>query len=158
MGTTVVMLLAACVGLAGLGYYLGYARPTRVLAWLGQASFIFLTFFMAPLLAVVLWLQFGAKDRLSKAGIVPHPAIEETVGVAMGLGDNPTWVFALDASADPIIDFYHVEGNRPGWELVSKGHELLVLRRDRKKMIIGTYKGWRSHTITYQLTEKADSS
>ncbi|MFQ5917747.1 MAG: hypothetical protein ACE5I0_08065, partial [Candidatus Binatia bacterium] len=97
--------------------------------------------------------QSGAENRLARVGIVPHPSIEETVGVAMGVGDNPIWMFTVDAPAESIADFYRTEANRQGWNLTNDSPTMLILNRGEKKMVIGVHEGWDSRTVTYTLTE-----
>lgn len=153
MQTSIIVLLVICLYLAVQGYYFGFIRPPRVFAWLQQATFVFMAFLMIPFLAGVLWLQSGAENRLARVGIVPHPSIEETVGVAMGVGDNPIWMSTVDAPAESIADFYRTEANRQGWNLTNDSPTMLILNRGEKKMVIGVHEGWDSRTVTYTLTE-----
>ena len=112
---------------------------------------------MIPILVIVLWLQHTATDRLiKKTGIVPHPSIVETIGVATGVrvvGNDPTWMFKVEASREEVMNFYRKEGNRHGWSLVSD-NIMIILERDDQSMSISHYKDWKTSKIIYILNHK----
>jgi hypothetical protein len=153
MQFSIIIILIFCIILAGQGYYSGYYRPTAILAWLAQAGFIFMTFLMIPILIIVLWLQSGAQDRLAGTRFIPHPSIEETVGIAAGVGKNPKWAFKTEASEDSIFNFYRDKENRKGWELINDDSIMMIFQEGKKKMVIGVSKGWSPNTLIYSLTE-----
>ncbi len=152
MQSSVILLLIGCAVLAALWYYIGFVRPPEGLAWLAQAGFVFFTFFLIPLLAGVLWLQAGATARLAETGIAPHPTIKEAVGVTMGVGEDPTWVFEVEAPPEAIATFYRTADNRPGWDLISGDPSIMILKRGNETMVIGAHQSWTSRTLTYMLT------
>ncbi len=107
------------------------------LAFLQQTTFVVTTFILIPFLLIVLWLQWVAKDRLVETGIIPHPSITETVGITVGVGAHPIWMFDVEASASDVADFYRATANRPGWDLTTDTPILLILRRGSETMVIG---------------------
>jgi hypothetical protein len=154
MQTSIIVILLICIILAAEGCYAGFIRPIRVFAWMAQAGFIFMTFGMIPCLIIALWLQSGAKERLARTGFVPHPSIKESVGIATGIGKNPTWTFKTEESDKSIADFYRLEKNRKGWKLANNRSLMMIFEKDKKKMVIGVHKGWTSNTLIYMLTEE----
>ena len=113
-----------------------------------------MSFVIVPVLSIVLLLQGGAKGRLVEVGITPHPAIEETIGVAAGIGSTPLWVFRVNTTAESVAEFYRTEANREGWKLLSDSRDALILGRDHNRMSIGVYQAPRSRTLTYLLTKE----
>jgi len=83
--------------LAAEGYYFGFVRPPKVLAWLQQATFILMLLMMIPLVSFALWKQAGAVERLANTGVKPHPGILHSVGLATG---PSTWVFKAKNTSD----------------------------------------------------------
>jgi hypothetical protein len=152
METTLIILVSFCTLLAAQGYYFGFKKPPPVLAYLQQTTFVVMTFILIPFLLIVLWLQWGAKDRLAETGILPHPSITEALGIAVGVGANPIWLFEVEASASAVADFYRATTNRPGWNLTTDTHILLILRRGSEKMVVGISEKQGSSTLSFQLT------
>ena len=97
MDHTLIFLLIFSLALAVVSYYFGIHRPLPVGAWRSQSAFVVLTFMLIPILVYVLVDQSGAIGRLEGTGIRAHPGIKESVGIANGKGDNPTWVFEVQA-------------------------------------------------------------
>jgi len=156
MQNFVIVILIISVLLAAQGYYCGYYRPTVIHAWLAQAGFFFMSFVLIPFLAVALWLQSGAQDRLVAIGFVPHPSIEEVAGIAVGYGKNPKWAFASNAKRDEIVNFYRDEKNRAGWKLINSSSMMLIFKKDNLEMDVGLSKGWLANTLIFSLEENIE--
>ena len=157
MQTSIIITLFISIILAAYGFYAGYYRPTAKLTWLAQACFGCMIFLMIPILIIVLWVQTSAQDRLSETGFIPHPAIEETVGVTAGFGKNAKWVFKTDATKDSIFNFYRDEDNSLGWELINEKSDVLIFRKGkRKKIVIGLNQGKSSNTLRFTLKVYTD--
>jgi hypothetical protein len=54
MQNSLIFLLIISLVLSLQGYYFGFFRPIRVLAWLAQATFVISTFMLIPSLVYVL--------------------------------------------------------------------------------------------------------
>ena len=150
MDKSIILLLVFSLILSGISFYLGYWRPSVNFSGFAKVSFIFCTFFLTPALAVVLFLQSTAKDRLSETGFVPYPQIKETVGIAFGTGENPTWIFKIKGE-NYIESFYSYESNRPGWKLIKSSENMQTYQKGSRIMSIGHQKGWTSSSIIYML-------
>ena len=150
MDKSIILLLAFSVILSVISYYIGYMKPTLNFSWFAKVSFLSATFLLIPVLALVLFFQNTAKERLEKTGFVPYPNIKETVGIAFGTGNNPTWIFKIK-DYNYIEEFYSDESNRPGWKLIKSSENLQTFQKGNKKMSIGQQKGWTSSSIIYML-------
>lgn len=146
MQTQLLALLIIFVILAAQGYYFGFVRPPKALAWLHQATFILMIFMMIPLVSFVLWKQAGAVERLASRGVNPHPDIVYPIGVATGPG---TWVFKAKSTPEDIVSFYHLEDNLAGWKMVSSSDNMLVFFNGDEKMTISMSQDADSTTIIY---------
>ena len=155
MQDSIIIILSGCIILAAYGFYAGFIRREPLTDWKARAGFVFLVSVIIPLLIIVLWLQSGAKGRLARTGFVPHPSVEESVGISVGIGKRPTWVFKFHASEKSIADFYRLEENREGWNLTNNNPLMMILKKDKTTMVIGVNKGLRSNTIIYMLTKEA---
>lgn len=153
MQDSIIIILLAFTIMAAYGYYVGFIRRDPLIGWLAQAGFVFSICVMIPFLIIVLWLQSGAKDRLARIGFVPHPSIEESVGISVGIGKRPIWVFETHASEKSIADFYSVEKNREGWSLTNNNPVMMIFKKDKMTMVIGVAKEWTSSSIIYKLSE-----
>jgi hypothetical protein len=157
MQPQMILLLIVCILLAAQGYYLGFIRPPRALAYLAKATFIFMSFVMVPLLSYTLYLQFGAVERLSRTGLVPHPKIAHAVGLATGKGANPTWVFKLNqvnqTAQKSALDFYLLPENIDGWEFYSKSESMIFLSSSQGKMTIMTGNSGGAEIIIYMASQ-----
>ena len=91
-------------------------------------------------------------ESSTETGIILHPAIEGTFGVAMGVGDNPTWIFSTDVSTESIACLHGKESNWIGWELIGENPEPIILRRDKERMAIAHHLPWSNRTVKYILT------
>ena len=112
---------------------------------------------MIPSLIIVLWVQSSAQERLAETGFIPHPAIEETVGLTAGFGKNAKWAFKTDAAKDSIFNFYRDEDNSLDWELINEKSDVLILRKGiRKKMVVGLNQGRSSNTLRFTQTVFTD--
>jgi hypothetical protein len=141
MQNSLLLLLIFSLVLSLQGYYFGFYRPLAVLSWLAQSTFVIATFLLIPILIYVLVTQAGAIERLESIGIRAFPGIKESVGIANGRGDNPTWVFEVQAGSDEIREFYISAENTGDWSFqgddginmrFSKNDQLLkIAYRDR---------------------------
>jgi hypothetical protein len=147
-------LLVFCIFLSIQGYYFGFIRPPAVLAWLSQATFVTSTFLLTPFLVFALVNQAGAIERLEETGLQPHPGIIESVGIANGQGDQPTWVFAVRANSRDIREFYTSTANIGDWSF--EGDDGLYMRftKDGMEMKIAHQDGHTSDTLIYMLEKQ----
>lgn len=157
MQPSIIVILLFIIIMACSGYYLHYYRPERIWAYKAQASYIFLTFILIPFLVVVLWLQSDAPNKLKKTGFTPHPSIQESVGIAVGIGKNPNWVFKTPQDKTLIFNFYRDKRNRRGWEIVNDSSFMLNFKQEKKKMTILFSEGRLTNTLIFSLTRQADN-
>ena len=150
MEKSILLLLFFSVLLGVSGYYIGFVKPPKTFAWLAKATF-FCSLVLIPILCLVLWFQSGAKERLSNTGFVPHPNIEEPIGIAFGIGKNPIWIFKTDDDKNSVFNFYNESASRPGWELTSNEGSYLLFKQGNKEMTVGHQEGWISNSIVFML-------
>ena len=148
MQPQLVVLLIICVVLATQGYYFGFVRPPKVLAWLQQATSILMLFIMIPLVSFALWKQTGAVERLENSGVKPHPGILHPVGLATG---PSTWVFKAKSNPEDIKSFYYSEDSFEGWEIISSSDNMLIVSNGDEKMTISMSRAADSTTIIYMM-------
>ena len=154
MQTSLILLFLFTLVMAGISFLIGFMRPQRPGTWLSKAGFIIWLFLLAPFLTYVLYQQHGSVEKLEQTGFTAHPATVEAVGLANGAGENPTWLFKIDATPDEVLDFYNVPESHPGWALVAKTPKLLMFRKGEKKMDIFASKGWGDTSVMYKLTDR----
>lgn len=130
-------------------YYMFIVKRYQDLALQGRASIFIQLFVITPVILIVLLNQSGAEYRLNKAGFNPHPEFCGTVGVAAGMGENPTWLFSIDSDIASTIQFYRDRKNRKGWTLSSENKNMLVFIKDDKKMSILI----NSENVAFSLTQ-----
>ncbi|MFP4315878.1 MAG: hypothetical protein ACLFQR_06610 [Desulfovibrionales bacterium] len=147
------LLLGLWIGLAGLGFWFGFARPVRFLRSLPQAVFFISTFILVPATAFVIWEQASQTGSLQSYDIPPHPALERTTSSTTGTGESPLWVFRASADAQSIVLFYRKRANRPGWELKYITPVQIVLRRKGQELIISAQDHHQGSIVTYLLRE-----
>ena len=148
MQPQIVVLLIICIVLAAQGYYFGFVRPPKVLAWLQQATFVLMLFMMIPLVSFVLWKQAGAIERLESTGIKPHPGILYPIGLATG---PSTWVFKAKSNPEDVHAFYHSEDSFDGWKIISSSESMLVVSNGDQKITISISRNGDSTTIIYMV-------
>lgn len=153
MQTSLLLLLIFSLFLSLQGYYLGFYRPPAVLAWLAQSTFVIATFMLMPLLVYVLVLQSGAIERLESAGIRPFPGIRESVGIATGRGDNPTWVFEVRASSEELREFYGSGENTGEWSFQADDGIFLRFTQNEQVMKIAFRDNVSSDTLIYMIED-----
>ncbi|NWH05746.1 hypothetical protein [Desulfobacter latus] len=148
MQPQLVVLLIICIVLAVQGYYFGFIRPPKVLAWLQRATFILMIFLMIPLVSFTLWKQAGAIERLASIGVKPHPGILHPIGLATG---PSTWVYKNKSKPEDIKSFYHAENSFEGWEIISSSDNMLIVSSGNRKMAISMSREADSTTIIYHM-------
>lgn len=148
MQPQLVGLIIICAVLAAQGYYFGFVRPPKVLAWLQQATFILMLFMIIPLVLFVIWKQDGAAERLASTGVKPHPSILHAVGLATG---PSKWVFKVKSNPEGVKSFYHSEDSLEGWELISRSDSMLIVSNGEEKMTISMSRNADSTTIIYMM-------
>ena len=136
MSTPLIILLVICIIIGSVGYYLGFYRPVRVMAWQPKAAFVVMAFILIPLLIFVLWSQHDAPNKVAHMGFKLHPSTMRSIGIP-GIGTNPSWAFEMKQGKEVVFDFYKDEKNRLGWELVFENKEMLVFNKKNRKMIVG---------------------
>lgn len=148
MQPQLVVLLIICAVLASQGYYFGFVRSPKALAWLQQATFILMLFMIIPLVSLVLWKQSGAVERLASTGVKPHPGILYPVGLATG---PSKWVFKAKSTPEDIISFYHLKDSLDGWVLISRSDSMLIVANGEENMTISMSRNTDSQTIIYMM-------
>jgi energy-coupling factor transporter transmembrane protein EcfT len=154
MQSSLIFLFIFSLVMAGISFFIGFMRPYRPGTYLSKAGFIIWLFLLAPFLTWVLYQQSGSVDRLEHTGFTAHPATVEAVGLANGAGENPTWLFKVDATPDEVLDFYNAPESHPGWALVAKTPKLLMFRKGEKKMDIFASDDWRNTSVMYKLSSR----
>lgn len=153
MQSSLIILLIFCALLAAQGFYFGFIKPPRTLAWLQQSTFIIMTFMLIPFLIVVLIQQQGDIEKLAQTGFMPHPAITKSVG----LTGESTWVFEIDASENEVRDFYKNPENTGDWKLTIDTGVMMIFSLDSQKMTIGYREGRGANTLSYMLSEESNN-
>ena len=126
----------ALVGLAAFSFYLGYVLPSGVYYGRIRAGFTALVVVLIPLVTVVLVEQASAVRRLEAHDVTVLPEARHVMGIAVGRGAEPTWVFRASMNDAAILDFYDDPTTRAGWELAEHGALLRVLRRGTSVMTV----------------------
>ena len=157
MQNSLVWLFVFCLFMAGLSYYIGFVRPPRVLAWLSKAGFLIWLFLLTPILVYVLYQQSGSIDRLESTGFVAHPGIVESVGIANGVGENPTWLFRINSDGTDILEYYRSPDSRPGWEMSGGNEMVLMFKRERQRMAVAVRKGWSDSSLMFRLSKEQNA-
>lgn len=140
------------IGMAVVLFRIGFARSAPAGAARAQAGFVMIAAVLVPALLVTLALQATARGRLERLGIRLPAGVGSAVGVAVGLGPEPTWVFRLrDAELDPAVHFRE-ESVRPGWELLSS-EGVVTLHRAGEALTV--MRSRTSGTVTFQLRAQA---
>jgi len=136
MDTSLIITLSALLLFAWVLYYYLFIKRESDFFFLGKSGLFIIIFFIAPILATTLYYQSGAKEKLQKSGFTPHSSFESSVGVAVGTGDNPIWMFSTELDKAPIIDFYKQEQNHQGWKLSGEDEKWLTFTKNNKIMRI----------------------
>ena len=136
MDTSLIITLSALLLFAWALYYYLFIKREPDFFFLGKSGLVIIMFLIVPILATILYYQAGAKDRLKKSGFTPHSSFESSVGVAVGTGDNPIWMFSTELDKASIIDFYKQEQNHQGWKLEGEDEKWLTFTKNDKKMRI----------------------
>ncbi len=170
MDPELLCVLIVLVLLAAGGIYWGFfSRGRTLLTSRLQAGALTLIFLVIPAVLLVLAEQRHAVARLAREGIVPHPSIENAVGVAAGKGPGPlsvllrraglrgsTWLFDLKGSPENVLAFYRNPAHAPGWTLTEDGPAMLILRRGPETMSISARKGLASRQISYTVSDSRE--
>jgi len=136
MDTSLIITLSALLLFAWVLYYYLFIKHESDFFFLGKSGLFIIIFFIVPILATTLYYQSGAKEKLQKSGFTPHSSFESSVGVAVGTGDNPIWMFSTELDKAPIIDFYKQEQNHQGWKLSGEDEKWLTFTKNNKIMRI----------------------
>ena len=136
MDTLLIITLSALLLFAWALYYYLFIKRAPDFFFLGKSGLFIVMFFIAPIMATTLYYQAGAKDKLEKTGFTPHPSLQSSIGVAVGTGENPIWMFSTELDKVAIIDFYKQEQNHQGWTLSGEDEKWLIFKKNNKKMRI----------------------
>ncbi len=140
MDTSLIITLAGLLLFAWALYYYLFIKRESDFFFLGKSGLFIIMLFIAPIIATTLYYQSGAKDKLKKSGFTPHSSFESSIGVAVGTGDNPIWMFSTELDKTSIINFYKQEQNHQGWELEGEDEKWLTFIKKDKKMRINISK------------------
>lgn len=127
-----------------LAFYVVLAMVCFHFGWRGAHSdyrarggFLLCVLVFIPTVLFFRWAHATAEARLQAAGVTPHPAIAEPMGMATGLEHaSPTWVFALNEPGSTALAFYRDPSHLAGWRLDADAGNMLVFRRDGRRLII----------------------
>ena len=136
MEISLISILCGCISFAALLYYFIFAKKEADLGGRGRAGIFSILFVIVPIILIVLFMQFEAESNLVKMGFKPHPSFSSSVGAATGTGENPTWVFSTTGETGSILQFYKNPSNHDGWTLNVENQNLLIFRKDSKKMSV----------------------
>ena len=136
MDTSLIITLSALLLFAWALYYYLFIKRESDFFFLGKSGLFIIMIFIAPIIATTLYYQSGAKDKLKKSGFTPHSSFESSVGVAVGTGDNPIWMFSTESDKVSIVDFYKQEQNHQGWKIKSENEKWLTFIKNDKQMRI----------------------
>lgn len=136
MELSLILILGSCILFAAVLYYFLFVKREADLGERGKAGIFTIFFVIAPIILIVLLMQFGAESRLEKLGFKPHPSFSSSVGAATGVGENPIWIFSATGNPDSIFQFYKDPRNHAGWSLQAENTNGLVFRKDKNKMSI----------------------
>ena len=136
MDTSLIITLIGLLLFSWALYYYLFIKQESDFFFLGKSGLFIIMFFIAPIIATTLYYQSGAKEKLQKTGFTPHSSFESSVGVAVGTGDNPIWMFTTKLDKVSIIDFYKQKQNHQGWTLTGEDEKWLMFTKRDKKMRI----------------------
>jgi len=136
MDLSLIALLGGCLLLAALLAYVIFVRREHLIVSWGRSGLVTLLFMLIPLVVISLWYQAGAETRLEQIGFTRYPGVVSSSGLAVGLGENPVWVFTVEGDAERALDFYRRAENRRGWALVSEGASLLLFEREGRLLAV----------------------
>lgn len=144
MDYSIIWLLVWMIIFDAASFYLGFIKPPWIWSRHSKASFIGLTFLLIPFVIFVLWGQSTAIERLEAEGIVPHPAITNSVGITTGIITEGTFLFEADTTPQEAMNFYMEESNRPGWTLNSQSPVMHIFIKDGRQLVIAANREWSS--------------
>ena len=156
MQISLIGILIFSTFFAGVTYYLGYYRSKEPFYWLSQSSFIITIFLLIPLLLIVLWLQNDSQNKLAEIGFVPVSSIQQSVGISVGIGENPTWIFETNQGKEAVFSFYRNKNNRQNWELVSDTPAILLFKQENRKMVIALSEVRTTNTLIFSLNNNSN--
>ncbi len=145
----IITLLALLLFSWSLYYYL-FIKCRSDFFFLGKLGLLIIMLIIVPILTTTLYYQYGAKDRLKKSGFIPHPALESSVGISVGTGNNPIWIFSTELDKETLVDFYKKEQNHKGWKLIKEDEKWLIFTKDEENMRINIS----NNAILFMITPK----
>ena len=129
MDPSLLTFLVACVVWFGLLYWVFIVRRASDLGAGGRAAIIVIGTVIVPALVLTLWLQNRSTSQLEALGLGVFHGLENSVGVATGTGEQPTWVYTLNATEADLLNFYRDPGNHVGWAVTASSDDRVELRR-----------------------------
>ena len=90
-----------------------------------------------PIVALALWVQYGAEERLAEIGITPWAGLVEVQGMVAGRGERRrSWTFTIDGEARELIEFYSDPAHLGGWQISEQTWQTLILHRGEERLQI----------------------
>ena len=126
----------------------GAFGPPGSTDWRVLTGFLITGFVLLPSTIAVLAAQAGAERRLAAVGIAPHPDLRHSVGIAVGLGDRPFWVFVADPGDEDPLGFYDDPANLDGWHVLERSPGMRILGSDGRRASVS----WSLASRTLQVT------
>jgi hypothetical protein len=135
--------------LAALSFRFGFhADPVKRISRL-QGAFLVFGFMLLPGLVITLGLQATARGRLERLGVSLPDRLGAPQGIAVGVGSQPTWLFATAAAPEEILGHYQHAAARGTWEVVRQSDLMIVLaRRDERLAIAASSSGHVAFTLS----------
>ncbi len=141
MNQTLIWFVIACLLWVALLYWIFIVRREPDLGAGGRSAIVIVGGLIIPVLIAALWIQSQSVSRLEKLGLTVFDGLGSTVGIAAGIGENPIWVFELDASEADALNFYRDPGNHQSWSLRSSTENSLTLTRGNAQLQIQATSG-----------------
>ena len=156
MDPTLVYFLVGCIVWAAVLFYVFFLRRAPEIGSGGKAGFVVVSFLLLPVLGIAVWHQHESYARLEEHGFSVHSGLESAIGIAVGSGSNPTWLYSLNRPVEEVLAFYRRPDNHRGWRLKLDAPERLVFKRGAATMRLEVSQDTVAFSLTDEMRGKAD--
>lgn len=138
MQTFLIQMLVLSVGLVLALNLFGLTRGPDAYGW--RTLQFMVGWILVPIVALALWFQYGAEDRLAELGITAWSGLVEVQGITAGHGEQRrSWTFTMDGQPRDLIAFYSEPEHRGDWQIAEQTGFMLILHRGEERLqILGT--------------------
>jgi len=137
MNPTLVGMLVALLAMALALWYFFVVKGLDDHGGRAKGAAVTIACVLCPVLAFMLWDQHHAKGRLADTGIVLHPGLGPSMGVATGGWNSPdTWLFEFDGTEAELLDFYRDPVHLGNWNLAEDDGGALLLQARQAQMFV----------------------